>query len=121
MDELCKTAGICPEGSEDPGQSGVPAASQLGTKGVAALWVDDRCPVCGSQDLVWSGPLTLEGNQAVVRDLEGRQCILCGTLQVMIPQAVLVRWYPPNVSYLTQGWRQRHRQRRKSKRLPRSQ
>ncbi|MBX5466395.1 MAG: hypothetical protein K6U14_02715 [Firmicutes bacterium] len=76
--------------------------------------MDDRCPVCGSQELVWSGPLTLEGNHAVVRDLEGRQCILCGTLQVMIPQAVLVRWYPPNVHYLTEGWRERQRLRRKS-------
>ncbi|NMP23245.1 hypothetical protein HIJ39_12945 [Sulfobacillus sp. DSM 109850] len=63
-----------------------------------------------------TGPLTVEGPSASVTVVQGRQCTLCGNLQVMIPQALLVRLYPPGVRYLTESRRARLTQRRRMRR-----
>lgn len=79
---------------------------------------EERCPTCGSLDVVKTGPLTVEGSQLLVTVVDGTQCTLCGRLEVTIPQMVLVRLYPPNVRYLTAGrrtelqWRKKFRRRR---------
>ena len=82
---------------------------------------EDHCPVCGSTALVATGPLTISGASEVVTVASGRQCTLCGRLEVVVPQPVLVRWYPPNVRFLTRGRREllrhRHKERRR-RRLP---
>lgn len=75
----------------------------------------DKCSVCGSEDVVSTGPLTVSGLRTVVTVQEGRQCTLCGNLQLMIPQSVLVMLYPPGVRYLTQARRTRYLRRRRSK------
>lgn len=77
--------------------------------------LDERCPTCGSEDLVTTGPLTVDSQNATVTVVQGRQCTLCGNLQVMIPQALLVRMYPPGVRYLTEARRTRLQQRRRTK------
>ncbi len=79
---------------------------------------EDRCPICGSLDVVRTGPLTVQGSQLLVTVVDGTQCTLCGHLELTIPQIVLVRLYPPNVRYLTAGrrtelqWRKKSRRRR---------
>ncbi|MDA8192447.1 MAG: hypothetical protein M0Z53_00420 [Thermaerobacter sp.] len=78
--------------------------------------MEERCPICGSEDIVTTGPLTVEGPRAMMTVVHGRQCILCGNLQVMVPQALLVRLYPPGLRYLTQGRRARLQNRRKVRR-----
>lgn len=78
--------------------------------------MDERCPTCGSEDVVTTGPLTVEGQSAAVTVVQGRQCTLCGNLQVMIPQALLVKLYPPGVRYLTESRRTRLQQRRRARR-----
>ncbi|MCL5116142.1 MAG: hypothetical protein M1272_03220 [Firmicutes bacterium] len=78
--------------------------------------MDERCPTCGSEDIVSTGPLTVEGQNATVTVVQGRQCTLCGNLQIMIPQALLVKMYPPGVRYLTESRRARLQQRRKARR-----
>lgn len=78
--------------------------------------VDERCNFCGSEDVVVTGPLNIEGTRALVTVLDGRQCTLCGNLQVTIPQAVLVRLYPPGVRHLTPARRERLTMRKKLKR-----
>ncbi len=78
--------------------------------------LDERCPTCGSEDVVVTGPLTIEGPSATVTVVQGRQCTLCGNLQVMIPQALLVRLYPPGVRHLTEARRSRLKQRRRTRR-----
>lgn len=77
--------------------------------------MEERCPVCGSDDIVATGPLTVESEQASVTVVKGRQCTLCGNLQVIIPQAVLVKLYPPGVRYLTESRRLRLQNRRRSR------
>jgi hypothetical protein len=77
--------------------------------------VDGRCPTCGSEDIVETGPLTVQTPNAVVTVVSGEQCTLCGNLQVVIPQAVLVRLYPPGVRYLTKPRRARLERRRRSR------
>jgi len=81
--------------------------------------MDERCPICGSEDIVTTGPLTVEGRSAVVTVVHGRQCTLCGNLQVMVPQALLVKLYPPGVRYLTESRRTRlsHRRRPRGRQL----
>ncbi|PSR26949.1 MAG: hypothetical protein C7B47_09435 [Sulfobacillus thermosulfidooxidans] len=69
--------------------------------------MDDRCPTCGSEDVVMTGPLTIEGERACITVVHGWQCTLCGNLQVMVPQAVLVRLYPPGIRCLTESRRNR--------------
>lgn len=78
--------------------------------------IDERCNFCGSEDVVVTGPLNIEGTQAMVTVMDGRQCTLCGNLQVTIPQAVLVRLYPPGVRHLTQARRERLTLRKKLRR-----
>ncbi len=78
--------------------------------------VDERCPICGSEDVILTGPLNIEGIRAMVTVVEGRQCTLCGNLQVTIPQTVLVRLYPPGVRHLTTARRYRQQMRKKVKR-----
>lgn len=58
-----------------------------------------------------TGPLTIESRRALVTVLHGKQCVLCGNLQVVIPQALLVRLYPPDIRYLTVARRMRHSRR----------
>ncbi|MDA8206740.1 MAG: hypothetical protein M0Z36_11775 [Thermaerobacter sp.] len=77
--------------------------------------LDLRCPTCGSEDVVETGPLTVEGQSAVVTVVSGRQCTLCGNLQMTIPQALLVQIYPPGVRYLTEPRRWRLMQRRRQR------
>lgn len=77
--------------------------------------VDGRCPTCGSEDIVDTGPLTVQAANAVVTLISGEQCTLCGNLQLVIPQAVLVRLYPPGVRYLTKPRRERLERRRRSR------
>ena len=77
--------------------------------------LDERCPTCGSEDVVTTGPLTVEGRSASVTVVQGRQCTLCGNLQVIIPQALLVRLYPPGVRYLTESRRTRLQHRRRAR------
>lgn len=77
--------------------------------------MDHRCPTCGSEDIVQTGPLTIEGQQATVTVVHGQQCTLCGNLQIMVPQALLVKLYPPGVRYLTQSRRARWERRRRSR------
>lgn len=76
---------------------------------------DQRCPTCGSEDVVETGPLTVQGEDVVVTVVKGDQCTLCGHLEVMIPQAVLVRLYPPGVRYLTKPRRTRLERRRRAR------
>lgn len=76
---------------------------------------DQRCPTCGSEDIVETGPLTVQGPSAVVTVVTGEQCTLCGKLQIVIPQAVLVRMYPPGVRYLTKPRRERLQKRRRAR------
>lgn len=78
--------------------------------------MDDRCPTCGSDDVVATGPLTVEGRNASVTVVQGRQCTLCGNLQMTIPQALLLRLYPPGVRYLTEARRSRLLKRRRTRR-----
>lgn len=78
--------------------------------------MDERCPACGSEDIVMTGPLTVNGQNATVTVVHGKQCTLCGNLQIVIPQALLVKWYPPGVRHLTEARRARLQQRRKSRR-----
>lgn len=78
--------------------------------------MEERCITCGSEDVLTTGPLTVEGPRATVTVVHGRQCTLCGNLQVMIPQALLVKLYPPGVRYLTEGRRARLSNRRKVRR-----
>ncbi len=66
---------------------------------------EERCPTCGSLDVVDAGPITLEGSRLLVTVADGKQCTLCGHLEIMIPQMVLVKLYPPNVRYLTSARR----------------
>lgn len=77
--------------------------------------MDDRCPTCGSEDVVSTGPMTIESHSATVTVVQGRQCTLCGNLQVTIPQALLVKLYPPGVRYLTESRRARLLQRRRTR------
>jgi transcription elongation factor Elf1 len=74
--------------------------------------VDERCPVCGSEDVVQTGPLTIEGQRASVTVVHGWQCTLCGNLQVMVPQAVLVRLYPVGIHFITEARRNKKQSRR---------
>ncbi len=67
----------------------------------------ERCSICGSEDIVSTGPLTVEGERACITVVSGLQCTLCGNLQVMVPQAVLVRLYPPSLRFLTISQRSR--------------
>ena len=67
----------------------------------------ERCSVCGSEDIVKTGPLTVEGERACITVVSGSQCTLCGNLQVMVPQAVLVRLYPPGLRILPPSRRSR--------------
>lgn len=76
---------------------------------------DERCPVCGSEDIVKTGPLTIEGQSLAITVVSGEQCTLCGHLAVMVPQAVLVRLYPPGVRYLTAARRERLMRRRRAR------
>ena len=76
---------------------------------------DERCPTCGSPDVIKTGPLTVQGSRLLVTVGDAMQCILCGHLAVMIPQMVLIRLYPPNVRYLTTGRRTELQLRRKLK------
>lgn len=78
--------------------------------------MDERCPTCGSEDVVYTGPLTVEGPRATVTVVQGKQCTLCGHLQIMIPQTLLVKLYPPGTRYLTPGRRARLLNRRKARR-----
>lgn len=80
------------------------------------MGMDERCPICGSEDVVPTGPLNIEGTRAMVTVVEGRQCTLCGNLQVTIPQTILVQLYPSGVRHLTQARRQRLQLRRKQRR-----
>jgi hypothetical protein len=77
--------------------------------------VVDKCPICGSEDVVGTGPLTVSGLRATITVQEGRQCTLCGHLQMMVPQTVLVMLYPPGVRYLTEARRARLLRRRRSR------
>ncbi len=76
---------------------------------------DQRCSICGSEDVVETGPLTVQGDDVVVTVVKGDQCTLCGRLEIIIPQAVLVRMYPPGVRYLTKPRRMRLERRRRSR------
>ncbi len=78
--------------------------------------MDERCPVCGSEDLVQTGPLTVEGQRATVTVVHGWQCTLCGNLQVMVPQALLVRLYPVGLNFITEARRNKKQIRRHMKR-----
>lgn len=77
---------------------------------------DNRCTVCGSDNVVETGPLSVSGNRAMMRNVVGKQCILCGNLQITVPQALLVRLYPPQVCHLTVSQRETAQWRRKTKR-----
>ncbi|AUW93309.1 MAG: hypothetical protein C7B44_08785 [Sulfobacillus thermosulfidooxidans] len=77
--------------------------------------MDDRCSVCGSEEMVTTGPLTVEGQRATITVVHGWQCTLCGNLQVMVPQAVLVRLYPPGIRLLTESRRSRLQARKRLK------
>ncbi|MCY0881892.1 MAG: hypothetical protein OWS74_07835, partial [Firmicutes bacterium] len=82
-------------------------------KTIGGTIMDCRCPVCGSDEIVETGPLVISGSRAEVAVAVGRQCIFCGNLQVIIPQPVLVQLYPPSVQYLTDGKRHHLNGRRK--------
>lgn len=66
---------------------------------------EERCQTCGSVEVVTTGPITVEGTELLVTVVDGKQCTLCGRLELTIPQMVLVRLYPPNVRYLTNARR----------------
>ncbi|PSR24187.1 MAG: hypothetical protein C7B45_00030 [Sulfobacillus acidophilus] len=78
--------------------------------------MERRCFACGSQDVVDTGPLTVHGQKAVVRVDSARQCILCGNLEITVPQLLLVKLYPPGVRYLTPERRARAQGRRRVRR-----
>jgi len=82
--------------------------------------MDERCPTCGSEDVVLTGPLTVESGPFSVVIVRGKQCTLCGNLQVMIPQSTLVKMYPPGLRYLTEARRTRlqHRRQRRGRVFP---
>ena len=73
----------------------------------------ERCSTCGSEDIVTTGPLTIEGRSATLTVIQGKQCTLCGNLQISVPQALLIMLYPPGVRYLTESRRTRLQQRRR--------
>lgn len=78
--------------------------------------VEHRCPTCGSEDVVDTGPLTVHSQRAKVTVASARQCTLCGNLELTVPQAVLLQLYPPGVRYLTRGRRARLKERRRMRR-----
>lgn len=78
--------------------------------------MEERCPTCGSEDVVSTGPLTIDGEGAVLTVVSGKQCVLCGNLQVTIPQILLVKMYPPNVRHITRARRVRLQNRRNRRR-----
>jgi hypothetical protein len=91
-----------------------PAEGVARRKGGLSLMTQGRCPVCGSEEVVVTEPLTILDSRATVTVSEALQCTLCGHLECMIPQAALVRWYPPDLRYLNVASRQRlKRQRRR--------
>jgi hypothetical protein len=78
--------------------------------------MERRCFACGSQEVVDTGPLTVQGQKAVVRVESARQCTLCGTLEIAVPPVLLVQLYPPGVHYLMKERRARTHGRRRLRR-----
>lgn len=78
--------------------------------------IEGKCLVCGSEDVVDTGPLTVHGQEMVVSVGSAQQCTLCGNLEITVPQVLLVQLYPPGVRYLTSARRAQAQRRRRAHR-----